>query len=150
VVETLQKQGKSILDHWAVSNPEEALRVKRAQLTCDVFLSGANAITETGQIVNMDGGGNRVAALAFGPGKVIIVAGVNKIVPDIETAHRRIREVAAPMNAYRLGFETPCAKSGVCIDCNTPHRICNALLVLYHKPLFSEVSVVLIGESLGY
>lgn len=150
VVEVLQNQGKKILDHWMASDPEESLQIKRAQLTCDVFLSGANAITESGQIVNMDGGGNRVAALSFGPKRVIIAAGLNKIVPDIETAYRRIREVAAPMNARRLDFKTPCAHTGLCTDCDAIQRICNASLVFHRKPLYSDISVVLIGESLGY
>jgi L-lactate utilization protein LutB len=150
VLDALEEQGKTIFDHWKVSDPQEALRIRRAQLTCDLFLSSANAITESGEIVNMDGTGNRIAALAFGPRKVIIVAGINKIVNDIEQANRRIYEVASPLNAHRLGYKTPCVKTGQCSDCDSPQRICNATLVLHRKPSLVNMAVVLIGERLGY
>lgn len=149
VLETLEQQGKTLFDHWKAADTQESLRMRRTQLTCDLFLSGANAITESGEIVNMDGAGNRIAAMTFGPQKVIIVAGINKVVADIHQAYRRIREVAAPLNAYRLGLKTPCAKTGQCTDCDSPQRICNASLVLHRKPPLTDIAVILVGESLG-
>ncbi len=150
VVEVLQEQGKTLFDHWQVEDPHEALKVRRSQLTCDLFLSGINAVTESGEIVNMDGSGNRVAAMAFGPRKVILVGGINKLVSNLDEAYRRIRRIAAPVNAHRLGLKTPCAKGGECTDCDSPQRICNVSLVLHRRPIFSDVAVVLIGRSMGY
>ncbi len=150
VVEALEHQGKTVFDDWKVSDPKEVLRVRRAQLTCDLFLTSANAVTESGEIVNMDGVGNRVAAMSFGPRRVIVVAGLNKLVADLPQAFRRIREVAAPLNARRLGFKTPCAKTGQCTDCDAPQRICNVSMVLHRRPSLMDMAVALVGEAMGY
>ena len=149
VLEVLEQQGKTVFDHYRFSKPMEAVEAKRSQLTCDLFLSGANAITESGEIVNMDSSGNRVAAMTFGPKKVIVVAGINKLVSDIPQAFLRIREMVAPVNAKRLGLKTPCAETGKCSDCDVPQRICNVSMVLYRKPSLSDISVAIVGEQLG-
>lgn len=149
LVEALEKQGKTVFDHWKTTEPQEALKVRRAQLTSDLFLSGANAVTESGEIINMDASGNRIAALSFGPRRVIILAGINKLVDDIQQAYRRIQDVAAPINAQRLGLKTPCVKIGRCTDCDSPQRICNASLVLHRRPAGTDMAVVLIGQTLG-
>ena len=110
-------------------SPEEALKMRREMLLADIYLSSSNAVTEDGQLYNIDATGNRVGAMMFGPGKVILVCGVNKIVKDIDEAQRRVQEWVAPMNARRLGLKTPCAETGECADCASPQRICNLSLI---------------------
>lgn len=129
---------------------EEALEIRRKELTCDIFLTGTNAITRDGRLVNTDGTGNRVAAMIFGPKKTIIVAGINKIVNDPEAAEERIRQIGGPMNSRRLKLPNPCVESGRCMDCQEPTRICNATTILKKCPTFSEIHVLLIGETLGF
>jgi hypothetical protein len=114
-----------------------------------VFLASSNAVTEDGKLYNIDGTGNRVAAMTFGPKKVILVCGINKIVKDIDDAHRRAKERAAPMNARRLNTKTPCAETGECADCSSPQRICNVYTALVKKPSRTDITVLLVGEPLG-
>jgi L-lactate utilization protein LutB len=149
--EALRAKGKTVFDHWdpALSR-EENLACRRAQLTSDCFLCSANAISLTGEIVNVDGIGNRTSAMGFGPTQVVIVAGMNKVVKNLEAAQNRVFEVAAPMRAKSLGMETPCAKNGLCSDCNDPMRICCITTILHRKPMLTDISVVLIGERLGF
>ena len=151
VVPLLEEAGKTLYDHWklSVGTPEE-LECRRNQMQADLFLSSANAITMTGEIVNRDGCGNRINAMTFGPGKVIIVAGKNKVVPDLDAALARIEEIAAPVRAMSLNRKTPCTKTGICMDCDSPERICRVTSIIHRKPMFTEISVVLIDEELGY
>ena len=117
----------------------------------DVFLTSANAITEEGELYNVDGNGNRVSASLFGHRKVYIVAGKNKVSPDYDSALWRLRNVVAPKNAQRLGRKTPCAVKGdKCYDCHSPDRICRGLVVLYQKMRPMDMEVVLIDQELGY
>ena len=117
----------------------------------DIYLSSANALSETGEIVNIDGTGNRVSATLFGPKRCIFVCGVNKLCPDLESAVERARNIAAPLNAKRLGVKTPCAVDGQCHDCKSPERICRAMAIHMGPPLGMEkCEIVLIGEPLGY
>lgn len=151
IVEQMKKTGVVVLDHWRdglESHDIAAIRI--SQLTADLFLTSANAITEKGEIVNIDGIGNRVNAMTFGPKKVIVVAGINKIVYDIEAAIDRIKKVAAPMNAKRLNLPLPCAETGYCHDCNSDKRICRIVSILLKKPGQTDISVYLINEELGY
>ena len=151
IIETLTAGNKIIYDHNIKDLPfEEALANRKEQGRCDCFFCSANAISLTGEIVNVDGVGNRTNAMSFGPRKVIIVAGMNKIVADLDGAIRRIREVAAPMRAKSLNMPTPCAETGICVDCNVPMRIFNITTILHRKPMLTDVSVVLINEELGY
>ncbi len=151
ILDALEEQGKTIYDHWKPSlSPEEILKIRRAQLTCDLFLSGTNALTLDGDIVNIDGAGNRVGAMTFGPKKVVILSGVNKIVGDVHEAIRRIHEVASPMNCKRLGFKTPCGETGLCNDCDSPQRTCRITVILNRKPVFTDISVYIIGEEMGF
>ncbi len=131
-------------------SPEEALKMRREMLLADIYLSSSNAVTEDGQLYNIDATGNRVGAMMFGPGKVILVCGVNKIVKDIDEAQRRVQEWVAPMNARRLGLKTPCAETGECADCASPQRICNIYAVLAKKPLRTDMTILLVGEQLGF
>ena len=151
LVEALIRRGNEVAQHWQAGlSEEERMVARRRQLTSDVFLTSSNAITEGGQLVNIDGAGNRVAAMIFGPKKVIVVAGANKIVKDLNEALERVRKVAAPMDARRLNLKTPCAVSGVCTDCDAPDRICRVTTIMDRKPLKTDITVVLVGEELGY
>jgi len=146
-----EEMGKELFDHHRSDlSYEETLAMRKRQQGCDLFFTSANAISETGEIVNVDGIGNRTSAMGFGPGRVVVVAGYNKITPDLHAALRRIREVAGPMRAKSLGVETPCAVTGVCTDCNSPMRICNITTILHRKPMLTDVTVLIVGEELGY
>ncbi len=151
VVDELRIMGKTIYDHWQPElSAEEIQSIRLSQGRCDCFLCSANAISEEGEVVNVDGIGNRVAAMTFGPRKVVLVAGANKITADLTTAQRRVREVAAPMRAKSLGMETPCAESGRCADCNAPQRICRITTILHRPPILTDISVVLVAQPLGF
>lgn len=151
VIPEIRKKAGKLYDHWQEGlSPAEDQVIRKAQLTCDLFLTSANAITHEGEIVNMDGVGNRVAALIFGPQKVMVVIGINKIVADREAAIRRIREVAGPLRAKSLNLPNPCVKAGVCKDCDLPTRICRALVILTRAPMRSQIEVIVIGKEMGF
>ncbi|WP_243113657.1 lactate utilization protein [Desulfofundulus salinus] len=150
VAEALREMGKELLIHGLPElSPEERLTIMRRQLTCDLFLTGTNALTLTGCLVNIDATGNRVASMVFGPKKVIIVAGRNKLVEDEEEAIKRIKAYAAPPNARRLNCKTPCVETGFCADCNSPDRICRIITVMERKPRLTDVRVLVVNEDLG-
>lgn len=129
---------------------EEAMDARKQGTHADFFVSGSNAITDDGKIVNVDGLGNRLAGFCFGPAKVIIVAGRNKVVTDLDAALARVRNVAAPMNAARFGLSTPCVETGRCSDCDSPERICNLTLIIEKQKVKGRIKVILINEDLGY
>jgi hypothetical protein len=148
----LREQGKEILNH---SNPalsrDEKMDVMRRQLVCDLFLSGTNALTLSGELVNIDATGNRVAAMFFGPRKVIVVAGRNKLVDGTpRDAIARVKNWATPPNAKRLNFKTPCASTGFCSDCNSPDRLCRVTTIIDRKPRFTDVMVLVVNADLGF
>jgi L-lactate utilization protein LutB len=152
LIEALVKRGTPVLDHWRTDlTGAEKKEIRRNQLTCDVFISSTNAVTMDGKLVNVDGTGNRVASMIFGPGKVIVVAGRNKIVKDADEAMYRIRNVAAPMNAKRLDRKSPCGTTGLCMeeDCDN-ERLCNVITILERRPSETATTVLLVGETLGY
>ena len=149
--EKVQALGADVLDHDAPGiDQEKKLELRRAQLTCDLFLSSSNAVTLEGDIVNVDGAGNRVAALSFGPKKTVVVVGSNKIVRDLDEALDRIETTASPMNNKRLDRPNPCVKAGTCQDCQGETRICRVYQVLHRRPLFSDFTVIVVGEPIGY
>jgi L-lactate utilization protein LutB len=151
LIEALESRGHTIYQRWGAQTTQAAdLDSRRAQLACDVFLSSSNAVTVEGELVNVDGIGNRVASMIFGPGKVIVVAGWNKIVPDVNAAIQRIRNTAAPLNAKRLELKVPCAKTGYCTDCDVPENMCRVTTIISRKPRRTDLSVVLIAEQLGF
>ena len=151
VLEELSKRGHTIYDHWKSGlSQEEILNIRRAHLTCDVFLTSANALSLEGELVSKEGIGNRVCAMTFGPKKVIIAVGVNKIVKDLEAALHRIKEVAAPQALKDTGLAVPCVETGICTDCDSPMRGCRITLILERKPLLTDITVLVIGESLGF
>jgi hypothetical protein len=157
VVDALRRGDYTFLDPWSPGiDPEESMRLKRRALTSDVFVTGTNALTLDGRIVNVDGHGNRVAAMLFGPAKVIIAAGTNKIVRDLDEALERIRNRAAVLNVRRhkeFDPAPPCANTGVCSDCSSPWRICNKTVIIdrqYDNTRYKPViTVVIVGEDLG-
>jgi L-lactate utilization protein LutB len=149
--QALEARGKILFDHWQADLPdaqEQAIRLQQGR--CECFICSANAIAATGEIVNVDGIGNRNCAMTFGPGQVVIIAGVNKVTSDLPTALRRVQEVAAPMRARSLGLDTPCAHTGQCVDCNSPQRICRITTILHRRPMRTPILVVLVREALGY
>ena len=151
VAERLREMGKELFIHSAPGlAPEERLAVMRRQLTCDLFLTGTNAVTLSGSLVNIDASGNRVASMFFGPKKVIVVAGRNKLVDgDAEAAVKRIKDSSSPPNAKRLKFNTPCAKTGFCSDCSSPDRICRITTILDRKPRMTDLRVLVVNEEMG-
>ncbi len=151
IIEKLKTDGKTVYDHWQTDlTKEEDLEIRLQQGRCDCFLCSANAISATGEVINVDGIGNRTNAMTFGPKKVIIAAGMNKVTPDLESALTRVRDVAGPMRAKSLDMETPCAETGICSDCNSPQRICRVTVILHRKPMMTDISVILINRSMGF
>ena len=116
----------------------------------DVYLCSVNAVTEDGVLVNIDGNSNRVSALAFGPKKVILIVGMNKITPDVDSAMKRARNEAAPVNAQRFGLNTPCSKTGSCMDCKSPDTICCQFMITRYSRHPGRIHVILVNDSLGF
>jgi hypothetical protein len=131
-------------------SPEESLERRRQSLLVDLFISGSNAVTEAGQLVNLDMFGNRICGITFGPKNVIVIVGRNKIVPDLDDAMFRIKNYAAPVNAMRLDKKTPCAKTSFCSECKSPDRICNTWTITEKSFPKGRVKVVLINQDLGF
>jgi hypothetical protein len=129
---------------------EDSLEPRRKGLLADVMITSTNSITQDGKLVNVDGTGNRVAAMIFGPKKVILIAGMNKVVPDLETAMARAKHYSGPVNAMRMNIPTPCAENGICVDCKAPARICNIWSIIERQRIKGRIHVKLVGESLGY
>ena len=139
-----------VIDTYDKSLPRhEALERRRQALLVDLFITGTNAVTETGQLVNLDMYGNRIAAITFGPKNVVIFIGRNKIVPNLDDAMFRIQNYVAPTNAMRLDMKTPCVKTSYCEDCKIPDRICNTWTITEKSFPEGRVKVVLINEDLG-
>jgi hypothetical protein len=151
ILDKLRAQGNAIFDHWIPGlSREQSIEIRKSQMTCDLFLSSSNAITMHGELVNIDGVGNRVNAISFGPKKAIIVASYNKLVENVEEAIKRVRNVASPPNSKRLDMDVPCGKVGICTDCNSPDRACRVMVILERRPMWSDILVILVGEELGY
>ncbi len=144
------KKTNPVIDRDAAKTPEERMELMRKALLSDTFLMSANAISEDGQLFNIDGNGNRIAALVFGPKSVIVVAGMNKVVKTVEDAESRVRSIAAPINAQRFDLNTPCSVSGSCADCLSPSSICASMLRTRISKPAGKIKVVLVGESLGF
>ena len=143
--------GVEVIDPYQPGiSPEESLELRRKGMVADVMIASSNAITLDGKLVNLDGMGNRVAAMTFGPKKVILVVGINKVAPDLDSAMARVKNYAAPVNNIRLGFKNPCLETGLCSDCKTPQRICNMWGIIEGHMIKGRVHVKLVGENLGY
>lgn len=150
IVDGLRQAPISLIDRFAKDlSQEESLSRLRQGLQADFFLAGVNAVTEQGELVFVDASCTRVGPILFGPKKVILVAGCNKIVPNLAYAQERIRHFVAPTNAKRLGRKTPCAQTGQCADCDSPDRICNVTAVIHKQADAQRLHVVLVGQELG-
>jgi len=140
----------TVLDAFDKSlTPEALLTLRKNSLLADLFITGTNAVTEDGQLVNLDMIGNRIGGLTFGPKHVIVLAGRNKIVPDLEEAMARIKDFAAPANAMRLDKKTPCAKTAYCHECSSPDRICNTWAITEKSYPKGRVKIILINKDMG-
>ena len=138
------------MDRSLAKTPEEREQMMRDMLFCDVFLTGANGMSLDGQMVNIDGTGNRVAAIIYGPGSVIVVAGMNKVEDSLEDAITRARTVAAPMNNQRFNNDNPCSVTGTCGNCKNLTCICNQIVITRHCRPAGRIKFILVGEDLGF
>lgn len=151
LIEELERRDHLLYNHWKPGlSPQEILEIRKAHLTCDLFLTSTNALTLNGELISTDGIGNRIAAMTFGPSQVIVVAGVNKLVNDIPSGLRRIKEIATPQTVKEANLAIPCVQTGFCADCNSPQRACRATIILERRPLLTEMLVVVVGEALGF
>ena len=147
LVDALVKGSYDYFDRKSVKGKKEPARVA---FDADVFLASANAMTEDGVIINIDGHANRVSAIAFGPEKVLFIVGMNKVCKDVDSAMKRARSVAAPTNAQRFDVDTPCKKLGTCMDCKSPDTICCQFLITRYSRDAGRISVILVNDNLGF
>ena len=150
VIDRVKKGGWRVIDRSTAQSQEEKIEIMRRALLCDTYLTGANAISEDGEIVNVDGNGNRVAAMTFGPKSVIVACGMNKVVKTAEDAISRARNTAAPVNAQRFDIRTPCKTTGSCADCKSTDSICSYIVRTRLCKPAGRIKVVLVGETLGF
>ena len=147
LVKALKEGNYNFIDRDEMKDKRAAML---AAYDADFFLMSANAMTEDGILVNIDGNSNRVSALAQGPRKVIVIAGMNKVCDDVDVAMKRARNVAAPINAQRFGLNTPCAKTGACMDCKSPDTICCQFLITRFSRHQGRIHVILVNDNLGF
>ena len=145
----LADKGYKLIDRDTAKSPEEREEIMHQALMSDFFLMSSNAITEDGELFNIDGKGNRVAALCYGPKNILIIAGMNKIVPDMDAAYDKVRNYTSPVNAMRFCDATPCAKTGLCGDCLSPQSICAQFVETRICKPDGRIKVILVGEDLG-
>jgi len=150
VFDKLRAGDYKLLDRTAAKNPEEKEEIYHQALNADYYLMSSNAITQSGKLVNVDGNGNRLAALIYGPKNVIIAAGMNKVTIDEESAVKRVRNQAAPANSVRLKKKTPCAKTGYCSSCQIDDTICCQTVITRRSRQAGRIKVILVGEELGF
>lgn len=151
LLEALEKRGNEVFNHWKEGlSKEDRQMVGKKQQRADFFLTSTNALTMDGKLVNVDATGNRVTSMIFGPEKVLVVAGVNKVVKNLNQGLARIKKIAAPKNCQRRKDPTPCAQDLICHDCDTPARLCRVTTIIERKPWgIKEFAVILVGEELG-
>lgn len=150
MLEALRSGDYKLLDRSAAGSPEEVGRIYREAFSADTYFMSTNAITLDGQLVNIDGNGNRVAALIFGPDQVIIIAGMNKVATDVDEAIHRVKNFASPPNCQRLSRNTPCSITGQCGDCQSDDCICSNTVITRRSGRKDRIKVILVGEVLGY
>ena len=151
VMEHLRSGRYKFLDRYKDGiTKEEVVNMFKESFFADAYFTSSNAVTENGELYNVDGNGNRVAAMLYGPEKVIVICGVNKIVKNVEEAIKRNRECAAPINAKRLNKETPCSKVGYCMDCKSKDRICNEYTLIKRQNRKERMHIIFLNENLGY
>jgi hypothetical protein len=155
IIEEMEKKGIKVLNPFSRSLTTDRAKttvrddISRQTFSCDLFVSGTNAVTTDGKLVNIDAVGNRVASMMFGPRRVLVIAGKNKVVRDVKEALYRIKNVIAPFHARTKGFATPCARTGKCSDCSAPKRTCSVTSIIEKRPWRTEMAIVLVNEDLG-
>lgn len=159
VIEELERNGRVVVNPFrrdiseAINRGEvsehQIARIDRLALCCECFLTGSNIVTEDGKLLNVDGAGNRVVGQVFGPEKVVLVVGANKIVCNLDEGIQRLKTVVGPVHARMKERNTPCVLTGECSECNSPERICNVICVLMRSPTMTEIHVVMVGQDLG-
>lgn len=152
LIEELKKRGSRVSVHWDPDlKPEGKTARFLEELSSDWFVTSTNALTaDEGVFVNIDGTGNRVGAMAWAPGKLLYIVGINKITPDITSGLKRVRDTATPPNVIRLNGKAPCATVGHCVNCNSPSRVCRIVTMMERPPSGRECHVIIVGEELGY
>ncbi len=150
LVDAVKAGNYNFIDRDKATTPEEKRAAMLAGYDADVFLSSANAMTDDGIIVNIDGNSNRVSMIAQGPKKVVFIVGMNKVCDDIDGAMKRARNVAAPINAQRFGLQTPCSKTGACMNCKSPDTICCQFLITRFSRHKDRIHVILVNDNLGF
>ena len=149
LMDVLKSGDYHAIDRDCASSPEERERIMKQCLTAQYFITGANALSLDGQMVNIDGNGNRVGAIVYGPDKVLVIAGMNKVMDSLEAAVNRARTVAAPMNKQRFPAQTPCEITGSCADCKSEGCICNQILITRNCKPAGRIQMILVGEEIG-
>lgn len=150
LMDRLHQGDYQLIDRDTGKTPAEKQELMRQALTCGTFIMSSNAISADGQLVNLDGNANRVAALCFGPESVLVIAGMNKVMGDLDSAIARARQVAAPANAQRFDIKTPCAVTGSCGDCTSPDCICCQMVITRVCRPAGRIKVILVGQDLGF
>jgi len=152
LIEELKKRGSKVSVHWDPDlKPEGKAARFLEELSSDWFVTSTNALTaDEGVFVNIDGTGNRVGAMAWAPGKLLYIVGINKITPDIASGLKRVRDTATPPNVIRLNGKAPCGSVGHCVNCNSPDRVCRIVTMMERPPIGRECHVIIVGEELGY
>ena len=150
LTEALQNKGNIVFDKELGTTHEEIKLLKRNALLADYYISSANAVSVDGRIVNIDHSGNRVAALAYGPDKVFIVVGKNKITDTYDQAVKRAKNIASPQNAKRAGYNPPCVSTGYCTDCLSSDRVCNVISTIEGQHVKGRLTLLIVNESAGY
>ena len=150
LIDELKKGNFNIIDRAEATTPEEKDELMHKAFFVDTYLMSTNAVSETGELVNIDGNGNRVASLCYGPKQVIIIVSLNKVMPDLDSAIKRARSVASPTNAQRFGLDTPCAKTGKCFNCTSPDCICADIVITRISRPKNRIKIIFCGEELGY
>ena len=148
--QVLEENNFSVIDRDKAKTPEERVQLMKKALTSDVFITSTNAITMDGELMNVDGNGNRLAAFCYGPDSVIVFAGMNKIVPDLDSALPRVRNKATVPNVFRVNAESPCRYTGECSECKGDNSVCCQILITRCCKPKNKIKVILIGENLGF
>lgn len=150
-IDFIRKGDYVVLDRYAPGlTPEDIKDLYRKSFAADVYLTSSNAVTEAGELYNVDGTGNRVAAMIYGPDKVIVMVGRNKLVKDADQAVHQVKEMASPANNKRLNLGNPCVVTGICSECSAPKRICNAYTLIKRQMQKDRIHVIIINKDLGY
>ena len=150
LLDAMNNGNYNAIDRDKTPNPEQRKQAMKRCLLADVFITGANALSMDGQMVNIDGNGNRVAPIVYGPESIIVIAGMNKVMDTLDAAMIRARTVAAPMNKQRFDLQTPCEVTGTCGDCKSEGCICNQILITRNSKPAGRIKMILVGEDLGF